>query len=457
MVRVQRFWTNPQAALFASPYRVTVWRGSNGIGKTVALAELVRRALYGLLPWQTPGRGYVVILAGNTWSQLGETLGHFWSLVDRRTFRKGVRFESGGMKGQRLHVYDCVAGPAKGSQLRLGTFDAENLAGPRADVVISDEPLPETVYSELWPRLFGRDGRMYMGFTVTMRTSSKVEYLRKMIEDASQPWIGEIHTPLTIDAVTPRGAAIEVPWIGPREIDQFVSGLSELERDMRTGNSWSPRRESAYFSAFGPHLVKPVGLLEGWRVGVGIDHGSKPGAQRAILVAVDGRSLGSMVYVIDEYRGEGRTNTEQDAAGILAMLHRQGLGIEHVDLWVGDRAHEGYSGGGRKSNKRLMASIASELGYDLRSTGWIEKLPEPLRRMQPPRKYDGMVWEHCEVIHRLMVGSSPRIFFAPGTVHIQRDLENWQGNKTDPSKDGIDALRYIVVPMVDRHDHRQAA
>ena len=80
------------------------------------------------------------------------------------------------MKGQRLQVFDIIDGPGKGGELRLGTFKAQNLAGPRANVVITDEPLPEAVHNELWPRLLGRDGRMYQGFTPTLGTAHRLDY-----------------------------------------------------------------------------------------------------------------------------------------------------------------------------------------------------------------------------------------------------------------------------------------
>ena len=88
-------WTNPQRAVFESPYRLTVWWGANGLGKSVAIAELTRRALAGALYWQRPG-AQTVILCGNTWSQIGSTLKYFWQGLDRSWFRESIRYEGGG-------------------------------------------------------------------------------------------------------------------------------------------------------------------------------------------------------------------------------------------------------------------------------------------------------------------------------------------------------------------------
>jgi len=447
-------WTDDQQALFESPYRMTVWWGANGIGKSLALAELTRRAISGRLPWQRRGP-QVVVLTGHTWSQLGATMRYLWQGLNRSWVRRGLRYEGGQIKGQRLQVFDIIAGPGDGGELRCGTFKAgaENLAGPRADVVITDEPLPEDIYNELWPRLLGRMGRMYQTFTVTLGTAQKLDYLWRLVDDSTKPWAGQIQTELTLDAVTPRGGLVELPWMHPEEIQQFEEGLSKLHADMRMGRTRTPLANQVYFSAWGPHLVGETRPPAGTRVGVGIDHGSKPGAQRAVLGAVGGRGLHSRVWVMDEYQGDGRTESEQDARGILAMLARNDLAVADVDVWVGDRAHHGDHRGGKKSNQRLKAAIAEALGHDTSRRGWTEKLPKPLRYMVVPRKYDQSVWEGCDILHRLMVGVTPRLTVNPRCTVLAEDLAGWQGGLNDPHKDGIDAFRYFAVPMVEGERH----
>mgnify|MGYP001611458583 CR=1 FL=1 len=442
-------WTSAQRALFESNYRLTVWWGGNGIGKSIALAELCRRALAGRLHWQQPGRPYTVILAGNTRAQIGATLDYFWKGLDKRWFKKSLRFEAGTIQGQRLTVYDVVGGPGVGGVLRCGTFDAENLAGPRADVVITDEPLPEKVHNELWPRLFGRNGRMYEAFTTTLGTAHKVEYLWDLVDSTDRPWAGEIQTELTVEAVTPRGGVWEIPWMTAQEIREAEAGLSAVEADMRMGRTRNPRRDTAYFTGWGPHLIGECSPPAGSRVAVGIDHGSKPGAQRAVLVAVAGSGIMAQVYVLDEYQGEGRTESEEDAQGIIDVVTRCGLQLSDVDLWVGDRAHHGDWRGGKKSNERLKQAIAKALGGDVGRTGWSALLPAPLRRMWTPRKYDRSMYEGMEILHRLMVGKPPRLRISPRCRHLPESFAKWEGSTTDPLKDGLDAARYAIVPLIE--------
>ena len=241
------------------------------------------------------------------------------------------------------------------------------------------------------------------------------------------------------------------------EINQFEQGLSRVEADMRMGRTRTPRTDTAYFSAWRGELVvdRQMRDLAGWRVGIGIDHGSSPGSQRAILVAVGGRGLYSQVHVLDEYRGDGRTETADDARSIIAMLERQGLALADVDQWVGDRAHHGDHRGGKKRNTWLRMSMAQQMGMDTSRRGWSDQLPQPLRFMRTPRKYDQSVWEGAEILHRLMVQDPPRFTVSPQCATLIDDLNSWQWSTsaTDPWKHGIDALRYIAVPMVEGSQH----
>jgi len=443
-----RRWTDAQQSVFDSPHHLTVWWGGNGIGKSLALAEHVRRAICGELPWQRNRPGpRTVVLAGNTWAQVGVTQSYLFEGDVAGWFREGVRYESGGLKGQRLSVYEVVGGPGKGGELRCGTFRAPNLAGPRAEVVDTDEPLPPDVHDELFPRLLGRDGRMLQTFTPTLGTSHKLDYLWKLVDDPAIPWAGEIQTELTLRNVTPRGGLVEVPWMSQAEIDRLAVGVSAIQVDMRMGRSRYPRSDTAYFSCWGPHLVSEERPPAGTSVAVGIDHGSKPGAQRAVLIAMGGHSLMAKCWVLDEYKGDGRTESEEDARGILAMLERQGLRLEDVDRWIGDRAHGGYRGGqGRKSNERLKAAIAKALGHDISVPGWSEKLPRPLARMWMPKKKDRSHLEGMEVLFQLMV--SGRLVIAPRCTELVTDIREWAGSSRDPHKDGLDAWRYGVEAML---------
>ncbi len=451
---IRTYWTEAQMAVLGQDLKCCIWWGANGIGKSWLLAEWVRRALGGMHPWQQPGP-QVVMLVGQSWKQLSQTLEYLWDIVDKTWFRERIRFEDGALKGQRLSVYDIVGGPGKGGKLWCGTFTAgaKNLAGPRATAIATDEPLPETIHNELMPRLLGRKGRMLQTFTVTLGTSHKLEYLWDLVDDESKPWIGQIQTILTLDAVTPRGSLVERPWMSAQEIRELEEGVSRKVANMRMGRTRYPLVDGAYFDRWGPHLVKPCDPPAGAILGIGVDHGSKPGAQRAVLVAFAERGLFSRAWVLDEYKGDGRTESEEDARGILGMLDRHGIALPDVDRWIGDRSHRGDKRGGKKSNARLQRAIARERGINTRRHDWRDKLPPALRDMRTPRKYDGSHWDGMELLHRLMVGDDPRLTVDPRCEHLIGDFEAWEGATTDPHKDGIDAARYIIVPLVEGEEH----
>lgn len=444
-------WTDPQQAFFDSDFRLTVLRGSNGMGKSLALAKLGEKAIAGELHWQRGRRGpYTVILCGNTWSQLSSTVAYLMQGRLRGWLKERIRFEGGELKGQRTKIFDIVRGPGAGGVLRLGIFKAENLAGPRADVVISDEPLPEKVYNELWPRLLGRDGRMYMGFTVTAGTATKVDYLWEMVDNPAIPWVGEIVADLTLANITPRGGLVELPFMSQREIDEFEASLSQVERDMRMGRTRYPRSDLNWYDTFDPQAMvvdRPISDLNRWLVGVGVDHGVKPGSQRAQLWATTGLGSRARVHGIDEYAPEGRSGTKEDARGILDMLDRNGIALQDVDHWVGDRRHPGDWRMGKKSNQLLRSALAELTGFKSQGHGWASKLPLPLRRMNTPRKYDQSVFESATIIRDMQ--QSGRFTLSNRMVRLAEAMDQWNGSlkADDPWKHNIDAMHYIVVPM----------
>lgn len=447
-------WTRPQRELFAATFGLLVWFGANGVGKSLGMAEFARRGLCGELPGQPRRSAYTVILCGESWAQLGSTIGYLWELTGGEEggwWSGALRYQEGELKGKKLQVYELVGGPGKGSTLRCGTYSAgaRRLAGPRADVVIGDEPPDHKIHGELWARLLGRGGRALYGFTATADTYEDVDYLWEIVDDPERPWAGVLQTELCLDAVWPQGGLVNIPWICQPEIDRFELGLPKAVRDMRMGRSRTMLSGERLFSAWGPHLFPNAAMgvapPAGLNLGVGIDHGSRPGAERAILVCVEPFGAKSRVWVLDEYYSDARTESDEDARGITAMLERGGYSLGDVEVWIGDRAHGGDRYGGYKSNGRLVRLFAEQLGIDVKRRGYSRQLPRGLRRMRVPYKTRGSVDHEVEVLHRFMVDG--RISVDPRCVHLDEDLREWKGSRVDPHKDGIDGLRYIVCDM----------
>jgi hypothetical protein len=423
--------------------------GGNGLGKSYILAEYCRRYLAREHSWQAgDSHPPQLILAGNTWGQLSQLLEYLWAVVDRRWFREVLRLEGGSIKGQRLPIFDVVAGPGRGGQLRLGTFDAKTLAGPRAGLVVTDEPMPESVFTELVTRTIGRADRtrMLIGYTPTLGNCYGLEYLWKLVDDPATPWVGEVQMELTAENCTPRGGLVERPWMAQGRIDEIAATLPAKERDMRLGRARQPIQAAAYFDRWDPQsMVRTRQLTEmaGWRLAVGVDHGSRPGAQCAYLVAVLPMGEGQCrVHVIAEYVATTQTSAE-DGAGIASMLARAGVAVGQVDLWVGDRAHESRSKAVWKTNQFLRAGIARALGVDVTRRDWTKSIPRPLAQMRTPKKFVGSHWARALVLHRLMTQGALTV--DPGCPHLIQALGTWQGGSKEPEKDKLDAFGYPVL------------
>lgn len=477
--RAPERFTDKQWEFHNSPKKLTVLWGGNAVGKSVILAKMTRSALRGELPWQRKGKRYTVMLVGNTWNQLSSTLEYLFDGLEPGELGDKIRFEGGAIKGQRMAVYTVKFGPCRGSILRCGIFRAKNLAGPRADVVLSDEPLPEDVHNELFPRLMSRNGRMYITFTPTIGTAGDIDYLWQLVDDPKIPWAGEIQCPTTVENCTPRGGFIEVPFIRQDEIDQLRQGVSPIQADMRLGLSRYPRRDCTYFEgSWDPRTCRRAFLPpRGTLALVGIDHGSKANAQVASLVYAGGRGLRTEYHAADMYMSTGRSEMEEDARGIIEMLWRndlahpredlRGLELEEVlsyraaggvptldlsdvDLWVGDRSHGGYKGGmGKKSNGDLQRAIAQLIGFDvggMQAHEWREKLPGPLQKIRIPYKRNRSMWDGMEVVRRMM----PQRFSISNNERMNPmadAFDQWQGALLDPMRDRLDSIRYPVVEV----------
>jgi len=451
-----RRWTDAQRQFLESSHHLEVLWGGNAIGKSVVLAEIARRGLRGQLPWQR-GQPGSVIVTGNTWAQISSTLKYLWAGIEPGEFPPGVRYESGTVKGQRLAIF----AHRDGGELRCGTFRARNLAGPRADVVVSDEPLPEDVHAELLPRLLGRNGRMYVTFTPTLGTAGDIDYLWQLVDNPDIPWAGAIQAETTVANCTPRGGLVEAPFLRQAEIDRLKTGVSAIEVDMRLGRSRFPRRDTGYFEGcWAPELRRDHACPSGTPVLVGMDHGSKANAQCAALVYADGMGLSAHYHIADFYMSPGRTEMEQDAAAVLEMLRRNGLArprvgsaplwdLGDVDLWIADRSHGGYAGGrGMKSNQDFQRALAQLLGFDvgkLEAYEWREKLPEPLQHIRIPRKRHRSMWDGMDVLRRITAGQRLTVATRRECDPVQEAFERWQGALLDPLRDRLDAIRYAVV------------
>jgi hypothetical protein len=268
--------------------------------------------------------------------------------------------------------------------------------------------------------------------------SPPLRYLREYVEKGK---ITELHTSVTLDAMTPLGGLFEGPWMRPEELEELVDSYLEVERGMRIHGDWDPIVAGRWFTAWNDGLVSSVYPRGSVWVAVGIDHGAKAGRQVASLtVCTDD---GSRVFYLDEVRSDGRTSTREDARAILAMLRRHGFTWENVDYWVGDRAHGGDMWGNEKSNFDLLVALSEELSIPRR------QLQHRGLKIATPRKFRGSMTRGIRLMNSLYKQGQATI--SPRCKGLIEGCRGWEGRRDDPLKDPIDAARYATEVL---HDQR---
>jgi len=120
----------------------------------------------------------------------------------------------------------------------------------------------------------------------------------------------------------------------------------------------------------------------------------------------------------------------------MGMLKRNGLVLESVDRWVGDRKHGGKRWGGRKSNALLQQGFERELRLPIGS------LPFRVRTAWKP---SGSVFEGARILHAAMLRGD--FFVHSRCKGLIDDLSHWTGDD-DNHKHGIDSLRYSAVELI---------
>lgn len=411
-----------------------LWRAANRVGKTRGQAKKLIHFLRGTGPYadRRPGPVRVLVMTISKEQQvaLHEMI---WQLLPKDEIDKAVKYVPGfGFRGKPPRV-TFTSGPAKGSVVTFATYrqGSERIAGFNFDVVLLDEPPPESLWGEVQGRVVhGNPGEIWISFTATP-DSPDLKYLRKKVEDGD---VVEQQTSLTVDAVTlTSGRAL----ITQERIDEFASGLLELERDMRLHGGWDIIVTDRLLTNFGPHCVHRVGLVGGALLAVGIDHGAGAGKQAAALIMVqDPTGPAPRITVLEESIADGFTTPDQDAAAILAMLARRGVSFDDVDLWIGDRPSGMNRYDVRKSNAELRRQLARLLSRDTAT----------LPNIEVPYKWDGSVTNGCRLLNAAMgrkdESGASHFLVDPACEKLVDAISRWKGAKADKLKDIIDAVRY---------------
>ncbi len=423
-------WTPPQLAFVQDPAQVKLMRGANQVGKTWAqCAEVIWRCT-GTHPYlQTHRPPIEAWIICHSWEQSVAVQTKFWELVPKGGLHEDVRFRPG--KGFSGTV--PIVRFANGSLVRFKTTNQGSLGLASATIhyVGIDEPPPPEIWGELKARVLRNRG--IIGMTLTP-VGAPVAWLKELVE-AGQ--ISDHPAPLTLENLTPEGLT---PLLSAERIQEQRESYLPIDRAQRADGAWEGSTSGRVFEAFDEECIssEPLPPLKGgnvYKIGIGIDHGADAGSQVALLVAVDlSEKDRPKVWVLDEYTA-GSAPADHHARAFIRMIQRNGMQVEHVDKWVGDRRYGGKRSGGRMSNAQLMRALNALLDYPM------GHLPFKIRTAWKPR---WSVYWGSNILHGVMQRQNFTVH--PRCTQLIKSLKHWTF-KDDEYKHAIDALRYGVVSI----------
>jgi phage terminase large subunit-like protein len=449
-------WLPIQERFRKSQAKIRLLRaGNQSVGKTTVLLEDVLDHALGEHPYRPDGHEnpgeYWIICA--SWSQSVAIQGKLAALLPPDRVHPDTVFNSTrGFKGKNPCVQVAHrTGGWSTIRFKTGSQDTLDLAGATIHGAAFDEVPKEPVFSEVLKRVQATGGWVSVGMTPI---GAPVEYIRELVKAGLVEDIHERLTPEqlipvghTLPRRLPDGTLCDADWIAKIEAE-----TPPHEVDVRVHGGWEIRLVDRYFAPFrstgeGAHVHEhaPTGDVV---LCLGVDHGSRPGKQIALLVAVEEGVLDEVstsgvyrrhhrIYVVDEYVDvDGIADPEADADGILAMLEEHELEWSDLRHAYGDRVHM-KGRGQQKSNKDLSAWLA-------------KRLKTPMDAMRPQlrtvKRGEGRGAGSVSVGSRWLYNAMLRpggFGVNPRCERLIKALDNYT-MADDEFKDPVDALRYAL-------------
>ena len=432
--------TPPQESWMKDPNRIKLLLGGNQVGKTMAAcAEILHRCL-GTHPYlSTDPPPITAFLITHSHMQSVTIQEKLYSMIPKDTLHPNCEFVHGrGFRG--IHP---VVRFNNGSIIQIKTANQGlGLASATVSYIAIDEPVNQFVWGELAARVLrgGSGGKTgTIGITMTP-VGQDVSYLQKLVEDNQ---ITCHKAPLTVEATTPQFCT---PLITQQQIDDITNTYLPIDRDARINGDWNVGiPEGRIFDCFTDDMITSAPAPKGnYQFAIGIDHGSTPNSQVAILAAIEmSDPLSPTIYIIDEYVS-GQAPPEAHARAILEMFKRNNLEPGQTK-WTGDNVHMGSRGNtGKMSNSLLMRAFEQVSRYP------INNLPWRIRTIRKPRY---SVYYGSAMIHSVM--ARKKFFVSPRCERLILSIQRWtmKRNQSARSRDewghAIDAMRYCVTPIID--------
>ena len=395
--------------------------GGNQIGKTRALCAEAWWHASGRHPYretaEVPNLGWVMCsdLKGG-WANFSRKMREIEppNTIDPRCFYDDHRgYTRGGSKIIQLANGSLIVG-------KSGSQDQMALSGATIDWLGIDELPKQGHWGEARSRTAVNSAPVFMCFTPIGRPA---EFLRDWVE--GNPDSGE---PAREDWDVQRVIlnAENCPHRNPESILTQIAGYGPWEYAQRVEGAWSGITTDAWIAFSEENIFDdPPENIEA--VGLGWDHGEKPGASVCYLVAWDGFRL----WVLDEYASKERNTPKVEAAEIKEMVERWGITLHQIDEARGDSNSAGRLGLGFSVNELLERGFADAL-----------KQTRAPFNIQVPWKGAGSVKARARLLSHSCVDGTFNV--SSRCTKLISALRHWRGESASDFKHHFDAVGYIA-------------
>jgi len=295
------------------------------------------------------------------------------------------------------------------------------LEGARIQWAWIDEPPKQQHFHGLRARLAMDMGPVWITATPIGRP---VEYLRNLLdgsqEESVEPEAGwdVWHVELTHENAPHRTA---------EDVEAQRAECSPWEYRQRILSEWDGLTADRWVSGFteGNLFEDEQAPVNVEAIGLGWDHGERPGKSICHLIAWDGLT----VWVLDEYSNTEQSTPREEAAAVIAMAKRWGVSPYEISEARGDSNSAGRLGLGFSLNEIYMRAFSELVGSS-----------RPPFRISIPHKRRGSVNARVRLISNACVDGRLRVHRrCPRLIH---SLRHWRG-ANDDLKDPFDSMGYI--------------
>ena len=432
--------TRPQQQWINDPSPIKLLLGGNQTGKTASACFLLLAHCLGRHPTlKTDPPPIEAWLITHSHEQSRTIQQKLYDLTPKQELHESCEF----VRGKGFRGMAPVVRFKNGSIIRIKTANQGlGLASATANLVVIDEPVPMDVFNECLARTLrgGKaGGRGTLAQSMTPVGGVDVSYMEEMVDEGK---VSVTRARLTVEDTTPIGLR---PLLTEKQIKGITNSFLPIDREARINGSFHVAPLGIIFTHFNEHMISdlppPVGGQ--YEFSIGIDHGSRPNSQVVVLCAIDTKDTNKpKVYVLDEYVA-GEAPPEAHVRGILTMLEKHSIPPNRC-RWTGDSEHTGQRGF-KMSNLTLMRSFESVLRLPHKGLNFYIRTAVKRRHS---------VYFSASMIHSIMARGD--FFVRPCCRRLIMSIKNWTMKREQSSRSrdkfghAIDALRYAVMPIVDK-------